>query len=161
MQTKVACISFLLAGLASASSFTTTPSASFTPHSASFSVPSVSIPPSSAIASHVSHIPSASRSSIYAASSSAAAAALNPNDYDCIYHGRGCDWTKSEYGYGSNYCGSSPYQAGQKLSDGGVILAVSKDGSGDCAAKAGAQCCKVLADQPCKYGEKYLECYKP
>jgi hypothetical protein len=118
----------------------------------------VSIPPSSVLASRTSSIPSASRSAIYAASSSAAAAA---SEYDCIYQGRGCDWTKSEYGYGSNYCGSSPYQPGQQLSDGSVILAVSKDGSGDCASKAGAQCCKVLADNPCKYGEKYLECYKP
>ncbi|GLI78817.1 hypothetical protein PoHVEF18_007138 [Penicillium ochrochloron] len=159
MQFKAASISLLFAGLASAGSFTTTPSASFTPSSATFSVPSVSIPASSVVASRVSQIPSASLSSIYAASSSAAA--LNTSEYDCIYQGRGCDWTKTEYGYGSDYCGSSPYQAGQQLSDGSVILAVSKDGSGDCASKAGSQCCKVLADDPCKYGEKYLECYKP
>lgn len=93
MQFKAASVSILFAGLASAGSFTTTPSASFTPSSSTFTVPSVSISPSSVIASRISHIPSASLSSIYAASS---AAALNPNEYDCIYQGQGCDWTKSE-----------------------------------------------------------------
>ncbi|KAF3392543.1 hypothetical protein F1880_008717 [Penicillium rolfsii] len=161
MQFKTASASVLFAGLATASSFTTAPYASFTPSSPTFTVSPSSLPPSSVIAGRVSHIPSASLSSLYAASSSASAAALNSSEYDCVYQGRGCDWTKSEYGYGSDYCGSSPYQAGQRLSDGSLILAVSKDGSRDCASKAGAQCCKVLADNPCKYGEKYLECYKP
>lgn len=104
---------------------------------------------------------SASISSTATPSPSATPSSVNPDDFDCVYRGRGCDWTKSEYGYGSDYCGSSPFKAGQKLSDGGVVLAVSKDGSGDCASKAGKKCCQVLADQPCKHGEKYLQCPKP
>ncbi|BCR85427.1 uncharacterized protein ACHE_20885S [Aspergillus chevalieri] len=38
-------------------------------------------------------------------SASPSSPALNHDDYDCIYQNRGCDWTKSEYGYGSDYCG--------------------------------------------------------
>ncbi|KAJ5856051.1 uncharacterized protein N7529_009995 [Penicillium soppii] len=94
-------------------------------------------------------------------SSAAPSASVNAADFDCVYRGWGCDWKKSEYGYGADYCGSSPFKAGQQLSDGSQIVAVSKDGSGDCASKAGDKCCQVLAAEPCKRGEKYLECSKP
>jgi hypothetical protein len=86
---------------------------------------------------------------------------VNTDDYDCVYRGWGCDWVKSEYGYGNDYCGVSPFKAGKQLSDGNWVVAVSSDGSGDCASKAGDKCCKLLADSPCKRGEKYLECSKP
>jgi hypothetical protein len=109
----------------------------------------------------MSAIPTSSYSAISAAGSSDAAKAVNAEDYDCVYRGWGCDWIKSEYGYGSDYCGVSPFKAGQQLSDGSQIVAVSSDGSGDCASKAGSKCCQVLADSPCKRGEKYLECTKP
>lgn len=117
----------LLASLAAAETLSTTTSPSITPTSA---------PYSSALSSRVSTTPSQSWSSVAAAGSSQAASGnLNPDDFDCVYENYGCDWTKSEYGYGADYCGSSPYKAGHKLSDGGVILAVSKDGSGDCESK--------------------------
>ena len=96
-----------------------------------------------------------------ASPSSSATPSINPDDYDCVYRGLGCDWKKTEYGYGDDYCGSTSFKSGQKLSDGSLILAVSKDGSGDCASQASAKCCQVLADAPCKRGEKYLECSKP
>jgi hypothetical protein len=109
-------------------------------------------PSSSSIAS--TSIPSST-------SSAAPSASVNPDDFDCVYRGWGCDWKKSEYGHGADYCGSSPFKSGQQLSDGSQIVAVSKDGSGECTSKAGAKCCQVLSDEPCKRGEKYLECSKP
>jgi hypothetical protein len=110
-------------------------------------------------ASSFSPSPSASWSSIAAAQSSASVA---PSDeYDCTYKDYGCNWEASDYTHGSDYCGSSAFSPGQKLSDGHVVLAVSKDGSGDCASQAGSQCCKFLANHPCKRGEKYLDCVKP
>ena len=156
----------LLAGVASArmtssASPSSSAPATYTPITSTVAVPSISLPPSSVLQSRLSAIPTSSYASISAAESSAAASAVNPEDYDCVYRGWGCDWIKSEYGYGSDYCGVSPFKAGQQLSDGNRIVAVSSNGSGDCASKAGAQCCKVLADSPCKRGEKYLECSKP
>ncbi|KAJ5374464.1 hypothetical protein N7517_006470 [Penicillium concentricum] len=99
-------------------------------------------------------------SSVSAPIASNTPGAVNPEDYDCVYRGWGCDWRKSEYGYGSDYCGLSPFEAGQQLSSSKVV-AVSKDGSGDCASKAGSKCCQVLAKEPCRRGEKYLECKRP
>ncbi|CAI7606318.1 unnamed protein product [Penicillium bialowiezense] len=93
-----------------------------------------------------------------ASPSSSATPSVNPDDYDCVYRGWGCDWKASEYEYGNDYCGTTGFKAGQTLSDGNQIVAVSKDGSGDCASKAGSKCCKVLAGDACKRGEKYLEC---
>ncbi|KAJ5122487.1 hypothetical protein N7448_003621 [Penicillium atrosanguineum] len=155
----------LMAGVASAQmSSSASPSsapATYTPITSTVAIPSFSIPPTSVFQSRLSAIPTSSYSAISAADSSAAASAVNTDDYDCVYRGWGCDWIKSEYGYGSDYCGSSPFKAGQQLSDGNQIVAVSSDGSGDCASKAGSKCCKVLADSPCKHGEKYLECTKP
>ncbi|CAI7618513.1 unnamed protein product [Penicillium pancosmium] len=148
MHFNIPSVSLLLASLAAAETLSTTTSPSA---SASASIIPTSAPYSSALSSRVSTTPSQSWSSIAAAGSSQAASGeLNPDDFDCIYKNYGCDWTKSEYGYGADYCGSSPYKAGQKLSDGGVILAVSKDGGGDCESKAGSQCCTVLANDPCK-----------
>ncbi|ODM19044.1 hypothetical protein SI65_05661 [Aspergillus cristatus] len=94
-------------------------------------------------------------------SASASSPALNPDDYDCIYQNRGCDWTKSEYGYGSDYCGHSPFKPGQTLSDGNVIVAVAPNGTSEaCTMYASHACCKALDESPCRRGEKYLECYK-
>ncbi|KAJ5160026.1 uncharacterized protein N7482_007030 [Penicillium canariense] len=156
----------LLASVASAqmtssASLSSSALATSTPVTSSVAIPSISISPSSVPWSRLSANPTSSYASVSAAASSDAASAVNPDDYDCVYHGWGCDWIKSEYGYGNDYCGRSPFKAGQQLSDGSQIVAVSSDGSGDCSSKAGSTCCKVLADSPCKRGEKYLECKKP
>lgn len=160
MQLQFASISLFLASMASATSFssmTTHPSsATFTPPRSTMSVPSISLPPFPMTRSPSSTHPSSTGSSITRSSSPAA---LNPADYDCVYRGMGCHWTKSEFGYGNDYCGHSPYKAGQKLKN-SVIVAVSKDGSGDCWDQAGPKCCQALAESACKRGEKYLECYK-
>ncbi|KAJ5823727.1 hypothetical protein N7447_006067 [Penicillium robsamsonii] len=142
MQYKLASIS-LLAGMASA-----IPSSSPSPTPASLS-------PSFSSMASISAVPSVS-----APIASNTPGVVNPKDYDCVYRGWGCDWRKSEYGYGSDYCGLSPFEAGQQLKRSKVV-AVSKDGSGDCASKAGNMCCQVLAKEPCRRGEKYLECRKP
>jgi hypothetical protein len=147
MQYKLASISLLMASVVTAK-FTSSPIPSS--HS-------VTVTPSSTPVSSTTSIPSSTPVAI----PSHTPGPENPEDFDCVYRGWGCNWTKSEYGYGSEYCGSSPFTAGQQLSDGNHIVAVSKDGSGDCASKAGNKCCQVLAETPCKYGEKYLECYKP
>lgn len=156
MQFTIPSITLMLAIVASAQLITSPSPSSTTPTSASSTPTKVASIPFFA-ASSIS-TPATSSTSATAASSSAA---LNPKDYDCVYRGLGCNWVKSEYGYGADYCGSSPFKAGQQLSDGSKILAVSKDGSGDCASQAGEKCCKNLAEHPCKRGEKYLECLKP
>ncbi|KAJ5100581.1 hypothetical protein N7456_006633 [Penicillium angulare] len=155
MQFTFASASLLLVGMASASSS----SATFTPITSVPPPPSISIPGPSA-ASSLKNIPSASYSSILAAESSARASTINTDNYDCVYQNYGCDWRQSEYGYGSDYCGVSPFEAGQQLSDGHVVLAVSKDGSGNCTLKAGSSCCRLMSESPCKRGEKYLDCVK-
>ena len=154
MQFTIASISLLLAGVASASSS----SATFTPNTSVPPMSSVTLPPTASVKSAISAIPSSSYASIMAAESSAAAQIIHSDEYDCAYQNYGCNWMASDYTYGSDYCGASPFEAGQHLSDGHIVLAVSKDGSGDCASKAGTQCCNVLAESPCKRGEKYLDC---
>lgn len=104
--------------------------------------------------------PSASRSCITIDESSIAAHIINTDDYDCVYQDYGCDWCYSDYSGGGSSCGASPYEAGEKLSDGHVILAVSQDGSGDCVSNAGSKCCTLLEDNPCNSGYKYLDCAK-
>ncbi|KAJ5979555.1 hypothetical protein N7481_006853 [Penicillium waksmanii] len=156
MQFTLASVSLLLAGMASASSS----SATFTPITSVPLPPSINTPVPSAVSSAIKAIPSASYSSIAAAESAAQASTINTDNYDCVYQIYGCDWKQSEYGYGSDYCGVSPFDAGQQLSDGHVVLAVSKDGSGDCASKAGNSCCKLMSESPCKRGERYLDCVK-
>ncbi|KAI9929488.1 hypothetical protein ASPWEDRAFT_41302 [Aspergillus wentii DTO 134E9] len=115
--------------------------------------------PSSTPSSSASVSPSSSASiSAYATPSSTPS--LNPDEYDCILNNQQCSWHKSEFGYGSDYCGSSPYRAGQKLSSGNTIVAVEKSGeSQDCVRKAGVACCKAF-ETACRRGEKYLECEK-
>ncbi|EYE98172.1 uncharacterized protein EURHEDRAFT_272144 [Aspergillus ruber CBS 135680] len=105
--------------------------------------------------------PSPSSTPFLTPSSSASSSALNPDDYDCIYQNRGCDWTKSKYGYGNDYCGVSPFKPGQTLSDGNVIMAVASNGTSEaCTKSASHACCKALDESPCTRGEKYLECYE-
>lgn len=65
---------------------------------------------------------------------------------------------RSSYAGNGTQCGASPYKAGHTLDDGSLIMAVSQDGTGDCASQVNSQCCQVLASSPCKYGEKYLQC---
>ncbi|CAG8391507.1 unnamed protein product [Penicillium salamii] len=156
MHFTLASISLLL-GVATASSS----SATFTPVTSAPALPSITLPPTSAVKSAISAIPSASWSSIAAAESSAAAQIIHSDEYDCAYKDYGCNWMVSDYTYGADYCGSSPFSAGEHLSEDHIVLAVSKDGKGECADKAGSQCCNVLADSPCKRGEKYLDCVKP
>ncbi|OQE42995.1 hypothetical protein PENCOP_c003G08179 [Penicillium coprophilum] len=144
MQYSLASVSLLLTGMASATLF---PSPS--PTSASILPTSIPMASTGAISSSIS-APIASNTP----------GATNSETYDCVYRGWGCDWKKSEYGYGSDYCGHSPFKAGQQLSSSKVV-AVSKDGSGDCASKVGKKCCQVLANEPCMRGEKYLECKRP
>lgn len=164
MQFTLASTYLLLASLASAQSMTSSPSASVTPTPSSsyyysYSTPSFSFPSESVLASRISAIPSKSWSSIAAAGTSQAASEVSTKYFDCVYENYGCDWVRSNL-TSATTCGSSPYKAGHELSDGSVILAVSKDGSGDCASQAGSQCCKLLANEPCKSGEKYLECHQ-
>ncbi|KAL4961076.1 uncharacterized protein BDV14DRAFT_129417 [Aspergillus stella-maris] len=98
-------------------------------------------------------------------SSSAAvpSATLNPEDYDCIIADRGCTWEKTEYGYGSDYCGSAPYEPFQVLNTGDIVVAVAKNGTAadGCLDQTTGTCCKALAEDPCNRGEKYLQCKKP
>ncbi|KAJ6004871.1 hypothetical protein N7540_012670 [Penicillium herquei] len=120
---------------------------------------SCTIPPSSVLASIYSAIPTRSWAFIAAAGSSQAAKTeLNTDFFDYVYLNYGCDWMQNSYMGNSTYCGYSPYQAGHTFSDGNMIMAVSKNGTGDFVSQAGKQCCKVLTRDPCKYGEKYLEC---
>ncbi|KAJ0423273.1 hypothetical protein BJY00DRAFT_59752 [Aspergillus carlsbadensis] len=90
-------------------------------------------------------------------------ATLNPDDFSCIVAGRGCDWTASEYGYGSDYCGSSPFEPFHVLSDGNIVLAVAQNGTIEdgCYNQTTIACCEALNENPCRRGEKYLECYSP
>lgn len=114
------------------------------------------MPGASSSSAHVSGTPSSS-------SMAMPSKTPNPADHDCIIANRGCDWTKSVYGYGSDYCGSSPYKPFQQLSDGGIVLAVAKNGGFEdgCLNQTTFECCKALSKDPCSRGEKYLECSKP
>ncbi|KAJ5336735.1 hypothetical protein MYU51_005841 [Penicillium brevicompactum] len=161
MHFTLTSLSLLLAGMATASSSSASSSATFTPVTSVPAMPSITLPPTSAVKSAISAVPSASWSSIAAAESSAAAQIIHSDEYDCAHQDYGCNWVASDYTYGDDYCGSSPFEAGAQLSEDHMVLAVSKDGSGDCDSKAGSQCCDVLAESPCKRGEKYLECVKP
>ncbi|KAJ6035980.1 hypothetical protein N7540_000259 [Penicillium herquei] len=157
MQFTLTSVTLLLAGMVSASSSS---SAAFTPITSVPSFSSIRLPPSSVVESLISAIPSASRSSIIAAESSAAAQAINSDNYDCVYKGYGCDWRVSDYSGGGSSCGPSPFTVGEELSDGHKVLAISQDGSGDCYLNAGSQCCRLVAENPCYSGYKYLDCVK-
>ncbi|KAL4925298.1 uncharacterized protein BDV17DRAFT_294527 [Aspergillus undulatus] len=78
-------------------------------------------------------------------------ATLNPEDYDCIIADRGCSWNKSEYGYDSDYCGSSPYQPFQVLDTGDIVLAVAKNGTAadGCLDQTTVACCSALQESAC------------
>lgn len=85
----------------------------------------------------------------------------NPMTTTASTKNRGCDWTKSGYGYGSDYCGYSSFKPGQTLSDGNVIVAVAPNGTSEaCTKYVNHACCKALDESPCRRGEKHLECYK-
>ncbi|KAJ5240909.1 uncharacterized protein N7469_002500 [Penicillium citrinum] len=129
-------------------------SATFTPNTSVPPITSFTLSPTASVKSAISAIPSASRSSIAAAESSAAAVIIHSDEYDCAYQNYGCNWMASDYESGGDYCGTSPFEAGPNLTDSHVVLAISKDSSGDCASKAGTQCGNALAATPCKVGEK-------
>ncbi|KAK5789667.1 hypothetical protein VI817_008790 [Penicillium citrinum] len=129
-------------------------SATFTPNTSVPPITSFTLSPTASVKSAISAIPSASRSSIAAAESSAAAVIIHSDEYDCAYQNYGCNWMASDYASGGDYCGTSPFEAGPNLTDSHVVLAISKDSSGDCASKAGTQCGNALAATPCKVGEK-------
>ena len=75
-----------------------------------------------------------------------------------MFEDYGCDWMQNSYAANGTNCGVPPYKPGHVTTDGNVIMAVSRNGTGDCVSQAGSKCCKVLARDPCRSGEKYLEC---
>ena len=166
MQFTIASVSLLLAGLASATPYSTSSaspssSASITPTSQPYTYTpySASFPPTSVLISRFSAIPSASWSSIEAAGTSQAASVLlNTKNFECVYKNNGCNWFKNDYSSGESDCGKSVYEAGQEFDDGSFILAVSATGDEDCKSAAGSQCCAVLDKDSCSTGQKYLEC---
>ncbi|KAJ5772951.1 hypothetical protein N7457_007847 [Penicillium paradoxum] len=177
MQYTFAAVS-LLAGLVSATTITSAATATSTSTSSAVASSSViasssKIVSSSATPSSLSIRPSrtpksssvAATSSFIASSTSVAVASGTPgvkaaDTFDCVYAGWACDWIAPEHSSGSDYCGRSPFKAGHELPSGSKVLAVSMDGADECASKAGEKCCQVLADAPCRRGEKYLECKK-
>ncbi|KAJ5503799.1 hypothetical protein N7463_006673 [Penicillium fimorum] len=153
MQYKLASISLLLASMASATpSASVTPSASATPSSS----PSPTFTPRASSSPTFTPRASSSVSEVIPYNTNGP---VNLEHFQCGYRGWGCNWSKSMHSYGNN-CGTSPFKPGQQLRHYRVV-AVSSDGSGDCASQAGDMCCQVLAEYPCQSGEKFLECNKP
>lgn len=112
-----------------------------------------------AVSSAVSSAPSSTPASSTA--TPPPSATLNPEDYSCIIANRGCNWEKTEYGYGADYCGSSPYEPFQVLDTGDIVMAVAQNGTAEdgCYDQTTAGCCEALKEESCRRGYRYLQCY--